>query len=99
MGTDINLDILNYTDEDIEQISQEMGNGLTLVSGETNGMTTLLGSGMSFYPMGAGKSFSHYDFIEEQRKKEEHIKYLNDTCNTRQARRKRERIAKKLDRK
>ncbi len=45
--------------------------------------------------MGSGKSYKSYlDMVKE---KEEHIKYLNDNCNTRQARRKREREAKKLN--
>lgn len=47
--------------------------------------------------MGSGKTYKSYmDMVKE---KEEHIKYLNDNCNTRQVRRKREREAKKLAKK
>lgn len=97
MGKGTDLNNLNYTDEAIEQIGQ-IENGIVLSCGVTeDGMSTSLlqGAGMSFY-MGTGRSYSHYDFVERQRKREEHIKHLNDTCSTRQARRKRERMAKKL---
>lgn len=60
--------------------------------GEEEAITTVEGFINS---MGKGKSYKSYiDMIKE---KEEHIKYLNDNCNTRQVRRKREREAKKLN--
>lgn len=98
MGNGTNLDNLNYTDEAIEQIGQ-IENGIFISSGATvDGMTsTLLTPEMTFNPMRCGRSYSHYDFVERQRKREQHIKHLNDTCNTRQTRRKRERMAKKLN--
>lgn len=90
---DMNLNNLDYTEEAIKQIvAHATEDGLTLSYGKTiDGMTT------SFGAFSRGRTYYDLDLIRQD--KEKHIKYLNESCTTRQARRKRERMAKKLNKK
>lgn len=90
---DMDLNNLDYTDEAINQIvAHAAEDGLTLSYGKTiDGMTT------SFGAFSRGRTYYDLDLIKKE--KEKKIKYLNETCTTRQVRRKRERMAKKLNKK